>query len=76
MQVVEIKIGAEGLYLMPPAGGSVEVVVSAVKEDKKFMKTYINKDWSRLQPKELKLRFELPSGRWSLRQFWRPGRKM
>jgi nucleotide-binding universal stress UspA family protein len=49
MQVVEIKIGAEGVEFMPMAGGSVELVVRAVEVDKQLTETYLNKIKSRLQ---------------------------
>jgi len=49
LQVVEIKIGAEGVEFMPMGGGSVELVVRAVEVDKQLSETYLNQIKSRLQ---------------------------
>jgi nucleotide-binding universal stress UspA family protein len=62
MQVVEIKIGAEGVEFMPMAGGSVELAVRAVEEDKKLTETYLNKVKSRLQAKGVETKVRVVFG--------------
>jgi nucleotide-binding universal stress UspA family protein len=62
MQVVEIKIGAEGVEFMPMAGGSVELVVRAVEEDKKLTETYLNKVKLRLQVKGVETKIRVAFG--------------
>lgn len=62
MQVVEIKIGAEGVEFMPMAGGSVELVVRAVEEDRKITAAYLNKVKSRLQAQGVEAKVRVAFG--------------
>ena len=51
LQVVEVKIGPEGVEFMPMAGGSVELMVRSLEENRKLTEAYLNKVKSRLQSK-------------------------
>ena len=62
MQVVEIKIGAVGVEFMPMGGGSVELVVRSVEEDKKFTETYLNKVKLKLQVKGIETKIRVTFG--------------
>lgn len=62
LQVVEVKIGPEGVEFMPMAGGSVELMVRSVEENRKLTETYLNKVKSRLQSKGVDVKVQVAFG--------------
>jgi nucleotide-binding universal stress UspA family protein len=63
MQVVEIKIGAEGVELLPMGGGSVGMAVKTAEENQRFTEHYLKQVKSRLQVQgiDAKVRIEFGS---------------
>lgn len=62
LQVVEVKIGPEGVEFMPMAGGSVELMVRSVEENRRLTETYLNKVKSRLQSKGVDVKVQVAFG--------------
>ena len=62
LQVVEVKIGPEGVEFMPMAGGSVELMVRSLEENRKLTEAYLSKVKSRLQSKGVDVKVQVAFG--------------